>query len=200
MAEVAAVILAAGRSTRWRASGGAEATKLVASWRGRPLVRAVAEAAMASRARPVIVVLGHESAAVRAALAGLDVRFVVNADYAEGLATSLRVGLAAVPAQAAGAVVLLGDMPGVGADLIEALIAAFAARPGALAAAPRRAGALGNPALLGRALFAQAMGLGGDKGARALIEAAGDGLVALDWAGEETRFDVDEASALDRAP
>ena len=197
MAEVAAIILAAGRATRWRASGGAEATKLVALWRGRPLVRAVAEAALASRAAPVIVVLGHEGESVRAALAGLDVVCVRNADYAQGLATSLRVGLAAVPARRDGAVVLLGDMPAVGADLIDALIAAFEGRPGALAAAPLRDGALGNPALLGRAMFAEAMRLEGDTGARRLIEAAGDGLVALDWEGAEARFDVDEAGALD---
>ena len=196
MAEVAAVILAAGRATRWRASGGAEPTKLVAEWGGRPMVRAVAEAALASRARPVAAVLGHEAALVRAALAGLPVSAVINADYAKGLSTSLRAGLAAVPATAKAAVVLLGDMPKVDGGLIDALIDAFAARPDALAVAPRSAAGLGNPVLLARELFAQATALDGDRGARALVEAAGARRVEVAWEGEATRLDIDEVGAL----
>lgn len=193
MAEVAAILLAAGRASRWRASGGREATKLVAPWRGRPMARAVAEAALASRARPLVVVLGHEAAAVRAALDGLPAAFVENRDFAQGLSTSLRAGLAALPARCDGAVVLLGDMPEVGADLIDALIAGFEARPDALAVAPRGAGGLGNPVLLSRGLFAQAAELSGDKGARRLVERAGARRVEIDWAGEEIALDIDEA-------
>lgn len=195
MTDIAAVILAAGRATRWRASGGAEPTKLVAPWRGRPLVRAVAEAALASRAAGVFVVTGHESEAVRAALDGLAVRFVANPDYAQGLSTSLRAGLNAVAPTADGAAILLGDMPLVSADLIDALIAAFEGRADALAAAPRGETGLGNPVVLSRALFAQAMALGGDKGARALVEAAGARRVEIAWATAETTMDVDEAGA-----
>lgn len=193
MAEVAAVLLAAGRATRWLASGGAEPTKLVAPWRGRPLARAAAEAALASRARPVIAVLGHEAGLVRAALAGLPLEFVVNADYARGLSTSLRAGLAAVPATTQAAVVLLGDMPLVSGALIDALIEGFESRPDALAAAPRGAAGLGNPVLLARALFAPAMALDGDRGARALVEAAGARRVEVAWEGEEARLDIDRA-------
>jgi molybdenum cofactor cytidylyltransferase len=193
MAEVAAILLAAGRASRWRASGGREATKLVAPWRGRAMAHAVAEAALASRARPLVVVLGHEAAAVRAALDGLPAVFVENRDYAQGLSTSLRAGLAALPECCDGAVVLLGDMPEVGADLIDALIAAFEARPDALAVAPRGAGGLGKPVLLARGLFAQAAALSGDRGARRLVERAGARRVEIDWAGEEIALDIDEA-------
>src|SRR6185437_13977294 len=83
MAEIAAIVLAAGRASRYRAAGGAEPTKLVAEYRGQPLVRWAARAALASRARPVIVVTGHARAEVEAVLAGLDLRFVHNADFAE---------------------------------------------------------------------------------------------------------------------
>ena len=193
MADVAAVVLAAGKASRWRASGGTEPTKLIAVWKGAPMVRCVALAALASRARPVVVVLGHEAAAVRAALDGLSAAFVENRDYAQGLSTSLRAGLAALPARCDGAVVLLGDMPEVGADLIDALISAFDARPDALAVAPRGAGGLGNPVLLARGLFAQAAELSGDKGARRLVERAGARRVEIDWAGEEIALDIDEA-------
>lgn len=191
--EVAAIILAAGRATRWRASGGIEPTKLVAEWRGRPMVRAVAEAALASRAASVMVVLGHEAGLVRAALDGLPLIFVENPDYALGLSTSLRAGLAATPSRAAGALVLLGDMPEVSADLIDALIAGLENRPDALAVAPRGPQGLGNPALLARELFSHASAIVGDKGARALVEAAGARRVEIDWKGDEATLDVDEA-------
>ena len=171
MAEIAALVLAAGQASRYRAAGGVEATKLIADWRGEPLVRWAAKAALASRARPVVVVTGHASAQVEAALAGLDVRFAHNPDFALGMATSLRIGVAALPADAAGAVVLLGDMPAVEPSVVDALIAAFCGRRGALAAMAHYRGRRGNPVLLGRALFAEIAGLGGDEGARALLQA-----------------------------
>lgn len=203
MVEIAAVILAAGRATRWRASGGVEATsqatKLVADFRGQPIVRAVAQAALASRARPAFVVVGHEAQAVRAALDGLAVTFVDNPHFAEGLSTSLRAGLSVVPARCAGAVILLADMPEVSPQLIDALIEGFEARPGARAAAPRRAGGLGNPALLARATFDEAMALSGDRGARGLIEAAGAHRVEVAWPGAETALDIDDVAAWRQA-
>src|SRR3954462_444954 len=111
---VAAIVLAAGRSTRM---GGPN--KLLAEIGGKPLVRMAAEQALASRARPVIVVTGHQRDKVEAALQGLDVRTVHNPNFAEGLSTSVKAGLAAVPEHADGAIVCLGDMPQVGAVLID---------------------------------------------------------------------------------
>ena len=108
---IAALVLAAGRSTRM---GGPN--KLLAEIDGRPLVRIAAEQALASRASPVIVVTGHQRERVERALAGLPVTFVHNPDFAEGLSTSLKAGIAAVPAEADGAIVCLGDMPQVSAD------------------------------------------------------------------------------------
>src|SRR5437763_1061767 len=103
---VAAILLAAGRSTRM---GGPN--KLTAELGGRALVRIAAEQALASRASPVVVVTGPDRARGEAALAGLPVRLVHNPDYAQGLSTSLKAGLAALPPQADGAIVCLGDMP-----------------------------------------------------------------------------------------
>ena len=90
--DIAAIVLAAGRSTRMGA-----ANKLTADIGGKPMVRCVVEAALASAASPVLVVTGHQAADVRAALAGLAVAFVDNPDYAAGLSTSLKAGIAAVP-------------------------------------------------------------------------------------------------------
>ncbi|WP_245411948.1 nucleotidyltransferase family protein [Methylocella silvestris] len=202
MIEVAAIILAAGRSRRFSQNDQVE-TKLVARLHGRPLVRRVAEAALASRARPVIVVTGHQSEAVEAALQGLPLMFAHNPAYATGLASSLKQGLAAVPASAAGALILLGDMPLVSAALIDRLIGAFEVRSGAslkppLAAVPLRDGARGNPALIGRELFPALSLLEGDRGARALIEAAGDRLIECPVEDDFSLIDIDTRDALER--
>ena len=113
MVKIAALALAAGRSSRFAAAGGQGATKLAAPIAGKPLARYAAEAALASSARPVIVVTGHAQEAVATALQGLPLEFVHNPDFASGLASSLRTGLAALPPDVAGAIVLLADMPAV---------------------------------------------------------------------------------------
>ena len=184
---MAAIVLAAGTASRYRAADPSLSTKLTAVLDGKPLVRHVAEAALASRARPVLVVTGHAARDVASALDGLAVHFVPNPDYATGLASSLRAGLAALPGDVAGAVILLGDMPGVSGALIDRLIACFEAEPGLEAVVPVYAGRRGNPALLARSLFAAAATLQGDEGARKVLVRArvhevdlGDAAVTLD--------------------
>jgi molybdenum cofactor cytidylyltransferase len=195
MADVAAVILAAGRSSRYRAAGGAEVSKLVADFGGQALVRTVARAALASRAAPVVVVTGHAREAVEGALKGLPLGFAYNPDFASGLASSLKAGVAALPETARGALVLLGDMPAVAPAAIDRIIAAFLARPAALAVAPIVAGRRGNPVLLSRALFAKVARLLGDEGARRLLGSANAGDVAevpFDEAGVALDIDTPE--------
>src|SRR6476620_2823980 len=111
--KVAGVLLAAGAATRFRKAAGAlgPVTKLVAQHEGKPLVRHVAEAALAAGLAPLIVVTGHAQDAVEQALHDLTFTAVHNAAYASGMASSLKAGLAAVPADAQAAIVLLGDMP-----------------------------------------------------------------------------------------
>ena len=171
MVKIAALVLAAGRSSRFAAAGGREATKLVAPVAGKPLARYAVEAALASKARPVVVVTGHAREAVEAALRGLAFQLVDNPAFLSGLASSLRAGIAALPPDADGAIVLLADMPAVTSALIDRLIDAFSARPGALAATPVAAGRRGNPVLLSAALFASVAKLEGDEGARRLLAA-----------------------------
>ncbi len=192
-----AVVLAAGASSRFRAEGGRETSKLVASLDGKPLARHVAEAALGSRARPVVVVTGHAREAVEAALAGLPVAFVHNADFASGLASSLHAGVAALPANVAGALILLGDMPRIQAATLDRLIEAFAARSDALAAAPVHAGRRGNPVLLSRALFPALARLTGDEGARRLLDEADPlDLVEVEVEGDGVTLDIDTPGEL----
>jgi len=197
MIKVAAVVLAAGRSSRFHAAGGAEETKLVATLDGKPVVRHVVEAALTSSARPVVVVVGYARGAVEAALARLPATIVFNPDYATGLASSLRAGLTAVPADVGGALMLLGDMPRVEAALIDALIDAFEARPNTQAVAPVLGGRRGNPVLLSRTLFERAAALEGDEGARPLLAALPeDDVVEIAASSSGVAFDVDTPSDL----
>lgn len=190
-AAVAGIVLAAGRSTRMGAGN-----KLLQEVRGKPLVRHAVEAQIASRAAPVIVVTGHQQDEVRAALAGLDVTFAHNPAFAEGLASSLKAGLAALPKEGPGVVVSLGDMPNVTAGVIDRLAQAFADRPDALAVAPTLLGQRGNPVLLARKLFAEVAKLSGDQGARRLLDAAGDAVEEIALDDPAIALDIDTPEAL----
>jgi len=188
---VAALVLAAGRSTRMGA-----VNKLIAEIGGKPLVRIAAEQALASRAKPVIVVTGHQREKVEQALAGLPVRLVHNPHYAEGLGTSLKAGIVAVPADADGAVVCLGDMPQVDSALIDTLIAAFDPERGALVVVPSIEGRRGNPVLWSRRFFPDLMQIQGDIGARHLIANYAEAVVDVPVAGEAALTDIDTPESL----
>jgi molybdenum cofactor cytidylyltransferase len=194
MNDIAALILAAGRSTRF-AGDQPDLTKLTAAFNGKPLVRHVAEAALASKARPVIVVTGHAGALVQEALAGLPLTFVDNPDYTTGIASSLRTGIAQVPPSASGAIVLLGDMPLVSAATIDRLLEALA--EGTDAIVPTAGGRRGNPVLIARALFSSVARLTGDEGARRLLQQPGVRVLEIAVAGDEVSVDIDTRDGLD---
>jgi molybdenum cofactor cytidylyltransferase len=190
---VAAIVLAAGRSTRM---GGPN--KLLAEIGGRPLVRIAVEQALASRARPVVVVTGHQRDKVEAALAGLDIKLVHNPDFAEGLSTSVKAGLGALPDEADGAIVCLGDMPQVTASLIDKLTAAFDPERGALVVVPVIDGKRGNPVVWARRFFPELMAIDGDIGARQVISRYPEAVTEVALADTAALVDVDTPDALDR--
>jgi molybdenum cofactor cytidylyltransferase len=188
---VAAIILAAGRSTRM---GGPN--KLLAELNGKKLVRIVAEQALASKASPVIVVTGHQADEVEAALKGLNVKFVRNPDFATGLASSVKAGVNAVPETADGAVVCLGDMPLIDAKLIDRLVDAFAPDRGSLIAVPVAGGRRGNPVLWSRRFFSELMALDGDVGARHLIARHMEAVTEVEVEGKSAFLDIDTPDML----
>ncbi len=188
---IAALILAAGQSRRM-----GKTNKLLAEVGGRAMVRRVAEAVLASRAGPVIVVTGHEHAAVEQALAGLDLRLVHNPDYAAGLSTSLHRGLAAVPPESDGAVVCLGDMPRLSADVLDRLIAAFNPLEGRAICVPTWQGKRGNPLLFAQRYFAEIQAISGDVGARYLIGEYPEAVAEVPMADDAVLQDIDTPDAL----
>jgi molybdenum cofactor cytidylyltransferase len=191
---VAAIILAAGRSTRM---GGPN--KLLAELGGKPLVRIVTEQALASRAQGVIVVTGHQADDVQKALHGLKVTFAHNPDFAEGLAGSVKAGIAAVPNSADGAVICLGDMPLIEARLIDRMIESFAPDRGNLIVVPVSDGRRGNPVLWSRRFFNELMTLDGDIGARHLIAKHGEAVAEVPVEGHSAFLDIDTPEALETA-
>jgi molybdenum cofactor cytidylyltransferase len=191
---VAAIILAAGRSTRM---GGPN--KLLAELGGKTLVRIVAEQALASKAAEVIVVTGHEAEQVEKSLQGLKVKFVRNPDFASGLASSVKAGVAAVPDNADGAVVCLGDMPLISGPLIDRLIEAFAPDRGNLIVVPASDSRRGNPVLWSRRFFNELMTLDGDIGARHLIAKHSEAVAEVPVEGHGAFLDIDTPQALEDA-
>jgi molybdenum cofactor cytidylyltransferase len=192
---IAALILAAGQSRRM----GAE-NKLLAAVDGKPMVTHVVSQVLAAGLDPVLVVTGHQRQQVQTALAGLPLAFVHNPEYAAGLSTSLRRGLAALPEDADGVMVCLGDMPRVSAAVLTRLAAAFDPLEGRAICVPTWRGKRGNPVLLARRFVPEMQEIAGDIGARALLGDYPELVceVAMDEtsSGDGVLLDVDTPAAL----
>lgn len=187
---VAALVLAAGQSSRM---GGVN--KLLAEVDGVPMALRAVNAALASKAASVTVVLGHEAEQVESLLAGRKINLVRNPDYAQGMSTSLRAGMRALPAEAEAAVVLLGDMPRVSAVHVDRLIDAFDAKQPAIVV-PQRNGKRGNPILWPREFFAPMQAIDGDRGARGLLEENPQRIRSVEMDDDAIHADVDTPEDL----
>jgi molybdenum cofactor cytidylyltransferase len=189
--KVAGIVLAAGSSTRMRVN------KLLLRIDGDTLVRRAARVALEAGLDPVLVVLGHDAELVARDLADLPCTAVVNARHALGLNTSLEAGIAALPAEAEAAVVLLADMPLVTAPMIRALLERRD-ESGAALVASRYGAVVAPPALYGRAVFEELRGGDGDGRGREVLARHASEVVWADWPAEALA-DVDEAADLEEA-
>ena len=190
--QIGALLLAAGQSRRM---GGPN--KLLEAIEGAPMVARVAQRLLASRARPIIAVLGNRADEVDAALGKLPVKRVRNPDYAEGLSTSLKRGIAALPQDLDGALVCLADMPLVTGRHIDRLIAAFNPLEGRAIIVPTRRGKRGNPVLWARRFFAEMSGIAGDVGARHLIGEHAELVAEVEMDDDAILVDIDTPEALE---
>ncbi|RME66944.1 MAG: nucleotidyltransferase family protein [Verrucomicrobia bacterium] len=163
---VTGIVLAAGLSRR----AGAD-NKLLSPFEGRPVVRATVEAVCAAGLDEVLVVTGHERAAVEAALRGLPVAFVRAEDFSAGMGRSLAAGVAAAAAQADGFAVVPGDLPWLRAATVREVVAAFREGRPPMHVVPVAAGRRGHPVVLGAWLREALCRLQGDAGARGLLAA-----------------------------
>ena len=189
---VGAIVLAAGRSSRWRAAHSGTANKLLASLDGAPVIAHVVAAIAAAGLPLPVVVTGHMAPEVSAALAGYAVTFIDAPGFADGMSRSLAAGLAAAPSEWCAALVVLGDMPRVGAATLKALAAAVTDEN--TVALPVLNGRRGNPVVWGRAHWPALMALTGDLGGKALLSHLD--VIEVPTANDGVLTDVDTPEAL----
>lgn len=171
---VAGIVLAAGPSTRMGEN------KLLLLLDGETVLTRAVRRALAARLDPVIVVLGHEAERAVRALDGLSCRTVVNPDYARGMNSSARTGIAAVPEDAAAAVILLADMPFVTAEMIAATIERYRESDAPLVLS-EYGGVQAPPTLYDRSLFAEIGSPEGEGCGKRVVRRHRDEAAALRW-------------------
>jgi molybdenum cofactor cytidylyltransferase len=193
---IAAVVLAAGRSRRMAPHN----KLLIADRTGKPLIARVVDNVLSSKARPILVVTGHQPREIEQVLGGRPVRYVHAPDYAEGLAASLKAGIAAVPPEAAAAIVCLGDMPLVTGRMIDRLLEAYDPEHGRLIVMPTFRGKQGNPMIWDRRFFPEIMEISGDSGARFLVGRHTDVLAEVEMGDDAVVHDFDTPESLATLP
>ena len=186
--QIDAVVLAAGLSTRT-----GERNKLLLPLAGKPLIAHAVEAALDSLACTVHVVTGHQSDQVAAALNDYTVNIVHNPNYAEGMSSSIKSGVRALPTELDGVVLCLGDMPLVVSTHLDLLINNFSFE---VACAPYYKGRRGHPVLFPRSMFSDLLQLSGDTGARILLEQLESTILQIDVNDEGIFFNVNRSTDL----
>ncbi|MDA5193899.1 XdhC family protein [Govanella unica] len=185
--QMAAIVLAAGASSRMRDAG----NKLTRLIDGKAVIRHTVEAALDSRAGQVLVVTGHDAAAIEQALDGLPVTLVHNPDHAQGMASSIRAGIRALPSDCDAAMILPGDMPFVRPLHLNAVLAAYSPSKNRSICRPIHNGQPGHPVLFGRDYFDALLSLDGDQGARVIVEQHRDVLVDVAVSDKAVLTDLD---------
>ncbi|HEY6431463.1 MAG TPA: molybdopterin-binding/glycosyltransferase family 2 protein [Acetobacteraceae bacterium] len=193
---IAALVLAAGRSRRMAPHN----KLLIADRTGKPMIARVVDNVLSSKARPILVVTGHQADEIERALGGRPVRYVHAPDYAEGLSASLKAGIAAVPPEAAAVVVCLGDMPLVTGRMIDRLLDTYDPDEGRTIVLPTFRGKQGNPMLWDRRYFPEILQVIGDSGARFLLGKHLEQVAEVEMADDAVLRDFDTADALETLP
>ena len=190
---IAALVLAAGESRRM-----GDANKLTIPVDGTPMVARVVDALQQSRAQRVIVITGHQPERIKEALSGRDVEFVHNPDYAEGIGSSVRMGITALDDDADGALVALGDMPWVNTEVINRLVDAFTTDRELSIFIPMFGGKRGNPVLWEARHFPELLALSGDVGGKALFDRHATAICYVNVESASVNTDVDTPDALQK--
>ena len=193
--KVAAIVLAAGASTRFEPSS---TPKQLRTWQGRPLVAHTADIAWAAGLDPVIVVLGAEADRVAPALEGRPVQVLRNYRWAEGMSSSISVGLAALPAYIEAALFVPIDQPLITPQVLQALIARWEESAADIIVPRTEEGQRGTPVLFGQEFFPELAQLSGDVGGRALFEANADRMAHIDVSPPEILTDADTPETFER--
>ncbi|MBU0651984.1 MAG: molybdenum cofactor cytidylyltransferase [Proteobacteria bacterium] len=161
---ISAIVLAAGESKRMGRP------KQMLAWQGKTLLRQVLENLIRSDAGEIILVLGHEAEAISKSLTESQIKIVINPDYKQGMASSLRHGLLAMDPESEAFLVLLADQPDIGPEIMNRMIREFKqANPRRGIVRPVYRGLRGHPVLIGVRYLQEALQLQGDVGARQIL-------------------------------
>jgi molybdenum cofactor cytidylyltransferase len=182
-----AIVLAAGASTRFGSA------KQLVRIGDRPLLSLIAGRTAEVVGQALLVVLGAQAAELAPLLKHSPGSVVVNRDWREGLASSIRAGIGRLPPSCAGVMLVLADQACVTAEDLRRLAGAWRRQPLTVAAA-QYGGALGAPAIFPRHLFSELSELRGDSGARVLLKRHADGLVKVPMT--SAAFDLDTPDDL----
>ncbi len=190
------IVLAAGRASRMgTADEDKPPHKLLAEFEGVPLISRSCQTALESDGNTVHVVTGYRASEMSAAVSDLDLDLIDNPDFDDGMASSLRRGIGAVAPEAAGAMIMLADMPAIGAADLSKMIGAFRKVGGQAIVRAASGGVRGNPVILPRQTFDAVARLEGDVGAKQIIASAGLPIVDVDI-GDAALLDVDTRQAV----
>ena len=184
-----AVVLAAGASSRFGS------TKQLAVINGRAMVRNAASAAETVCGAHSVIVIGNDWENVAAAVRPFPGFLALNPDFGDGLSSSIRRGVACIADVADAVLLMLADQPRVDVAHLQILIDAWREHPDHIVAS-RYAGGCGPPVIFPRAFFAKLQSLGGDQGARPVIEANRHRLIAIDC--PDAALDIDRPEDLQR--
>jgi molybdenum cofactor cytidylyltransferase len=189
---VAAIILAAGRSSRMGRN------KLLLDLDGKPILCHAVDHALGAGLSEIVVVSGHQASKVREALGDRAVKMIEAREHKLGMSASIKAGIRALGPKTEAALVMLGDMPQVSPPLIKRLIAAYNPLEGRSIVVPTVDGKRGNPVLFDRRYFDEMLALEGDVGARHLIGAHDDQVAELAVDDAAVFTDVDTPEAYNR--
>ncbi len=187
--KIAAIILAAGRSTRM-----GDVNKLLVDFNGKPMIAQTVGQVKVSVIEQILVVTGHQADEVRRALSGHQVQFVENDEFHRGMATSLVAGIGALDTDVEGVLIVLGDMPLVTGGNIDALVERFS-KPDDICL-PVFKGKCGNPVLWGREYFSVLQKLQGDRGAKRFLEQYQNNIIEVQSDGDAILRDFDTKNSL----
>jgi molybdenum cofactor cytidylyltransferase len=181
---ISAVVLAAGRSTRF-----GDLKQLLKVGKT-TLLETVVDRFLDSRVDEVVVVLGFRADEILAHSNFRAARVVVNHDFERGLGTSLKAGIDSVGPESSAAIIALGDQPLLEVDTINSLIRKYLETSGSIVA-PFYGRRRGNPVLFDRSLFPELRGYHGENGAKGLIVRMGEKIVKVNVDDEGVVFDID---------
>ena len=189
--KTAILIMAAGQSRRM-----GDDNKMTVEVKGKPMLRHVAEAAISSNAKSVSVVTGFAPEEAKKVLSGLDVAYIHNPDFEDGLSTSIRAGIAAISSDVDHVIILLGDMPFVTSEMIDRMIGESRDHPHNIVMATNN-GKRGNPVLWPKAFFEELQQIEGDVGARHIIGANAERVSEVEI-GNAAELDLDTRELINQ--